>query len=161
MEVKQNLPEKDGMGKLWEWHTKALFLEETWRFQGTKEIQWGRESSGENSLKGGWRRRQGIDNVGSIKDSIKKLGLYSNSNKNPWEVVFFFFLIKKAIWSDLDFITIFFWGSLKNRFEAGKTGYGQTIDIAQERDCGSMDQVVVMSRMKKLENSLECKVSKM
>ena len=46
-------------------------------------------------FKGGWRGGQGVDNVGSIKDRIKKLGLYSNIKKNPWEM--FFFLIKKAI----------------------------------------------------------------
>ena len=52
------------------------------------------------------------------------------------------------------------WLNLKNRFEAGKIGYGQTIEIAQERDYGSMDQAVVMSGVKKLETSLESKVSK-
>lgn len=74
--------------------------------------------------------------------------------------VVFFFLNKESYMIRFRFYNNS-WGSLKNRFEAGKTGYGQTIDIAQERDCGSMDQVVVMSGMKKLENSLECKVSKM
>ena len=49
---------------------------------------------------------------------------------------------------------------MKNRLEAGKTGYGQTIETVQEKDYGSMDQVVVMSGTENLENSLECRVSR-
>lgn len=89
-------------------------------------------------FKGGWRRGQGTDNVGSIKDRIKKLGLYSSINKNPWEV-FVFFLNKESYMVRFRFYNNSWW-SLKNRFEAGKIGYGQTIEIAQERDYGSMDR---------------------
>lgn len=50
---------------------------------------------------------------------------------------------------------------MKNRLEAGKTGCGQTSEIAQERDDGGMGWVAELSGMDKLLKSLGCRVSRL
>lgn len=49
---------------------------------------------------------------------------------------------------------------MKNRWEAGKTGCGQTTDTAQERDYGGMDWKVEMSGMNELDKNLGYEMGK-
>lgn len=46
--------------------------------------------------------------------------------------------IKKADMIRFTFYNLILDGSMKNRLEAGKIGYGQTIEISQESDYGGL-----------------------
>lgn len=78
-------------------------------------------------------RRAGDKLCGVIVNSITNFGFHSNSNKNPWEV-----FIKKADMIRFTFYFLILARSMKNRLEAGKIGYGQTIEISQESDYGAL-----------------------